>query len=44
MSLQKNGANDPVVGQILQFGPFPFKYQQKGCLKGGKPTLTKFTL
>ena len=28
------GRNGAVVGQVPHFGPFPLKYQQKGCQKG----------
>jgi len=35
--------NGPVIGQILHFGPFSFKKQQKGCQKDKKSNFTKST-
>jgi hypothetical protein len=41
----KMGQNDPVVDQILHFGPSPLeKISKRGAKKGGKPTFTKSTL
>jgi hypothetical protein len=38
------GQNGAVLGQIPQFGPFPFeKIRKKGCQKSGKSTFTKYT-